>query len=854
MAKDLKFLRFPKAPSSKTQDQETSSQSRGIRAGTADEFFTASSASGMTQKQSEGLATLDRPQASQVKPGVLRIPKPSKSKTPPKERDVDKAPGRQAVQTFLGDKAFGQEVVAQVDVSSPRPSSRDFFSAESRPVAPFASTATSEKTVSQEFFTARSHVSVTQSQSLEETATLSHPRPSEAKPGLQPAGLRIPKASKNRTPPKGRVKTRTWQTSQEAQQGLEAMEAPHLQPKTDGLQPWQTSQEAQQGLEAMEAPHLQPKSDGLQPWQTSQEAQQGLGAMEAPHLQPKTDGLQPWQTSQEAQQSLEAMEAPHLQLKSDGLQPWQTSQEAQQGLEAMETPHLQPKSESSVVRTEMQLAESPKEAKDLTDLSDLTLTRAAIRLQALYRGKRARDARAKESSNAVVYAKVEVPELNNTGNMVSHEHAVEQTAKQFPPAGEHEKSSASPTLAAAVKIQAFHRGRLARKGIQKIPKSFDSQGDTPNLASSQSEDAVVRMQALYRGWQVRKGHQGHSSALSIGQVGMLRIKAVRTHKASKFQVRGSFLEDNAMLLPSNHEATSQAAVRLQAAFRGNRVRQRLKEERWAARKIQKSWSGWTKLKKARMKIASVAVLRVQVHNFHQADTATKEHIQVDKSFLDTEEVRQGLSDYEAATKIQACFRGKKGRAIAAREETLRHQTSANMSIMPTMPGLASSVSLGPSAMDAVRRSLLAGSAVVDEGIAKIYRRASDTFEEALAASDRAAQRASVVIGESLLQMVIDTSSPVSPREKHAAGHAESHADTSGDKELNRQKEAIADIVQSIDATSAKLEAWLQRRARQQPVATNNETRGENAVWPPLHLSELMQKRRRDLTEQGYEVG
>ncbi|CAK9031270.1 unnamed protein product [Durusdinium trenchii] len=798
MAKDLKFLRFPKAPSSKTQDQETSSQSRGIRAGTADEFFTASSASGMTQKQSEGLATLDRPQASQVKPGVLRIPKPSKSKTPPKERDVDKAPGRQAVQTFLGDKAFGQEVVAQVDVSSPRPSSRDFFSAESRPVAPFASTATSEKTVSQEFFTARSHVSVTQSQSLEETATLSHPRPSEAKPGLQPAGLRIPKASKNRTPPKGRVKTRTWQTSQEAQQGLEAMEAPHLQPKTDGLQPWQTSQEAQQ--------------------------------------------------------SLEAMEAPHLQLKSDGLQPWQTSQEAQQGLEAMETPHLQPKSESSVVRTEMQLAESPKEAKDLTDLSDLTLTRAAIRLQALYRGKRARDARAKESSNAVVYAKVEVPELNNTGNMVSHEHAVEQTAKQFPPAGEHEKSSASPTLAAAVKIQAFHRGRLARKGIQKIPKSFDSQGDTPNLASSQSEDAVVRMQALYRGWQVRKGHQGHSSALSIGQVGMLRIKAVRTHKASKFQVRGSFLEDNAMLLPSNHEATSQAAVRLQAAFRGNRVRQRLKEERWAARKIQKSWSGWTKLKKARMKIASVAVLRVQVHNFHQADTATKEHIQVDKSFLDTEEVRQGLSDYEAATKIQACFRGKKGRAIAAREETLRHQTSANMSIMPTMPGLASSVSLGPSAMDAVRRSLLAGSAVVDEGIAKIYRRASDTFEEALAASDRAAQRASVVIGESLLQMVIDTSSPVSPREKHAAGHAESHADTSGDKELNRQKEAIADIVQSIDATSAKLEAWLQRRARQQPVATNNETRGENAVWPPLHLSELMQKRRRDLTEQGYEVG
>ena len=64
---------------------------------------------------------------------------------------------------------------------------------------------------------------------------------------------------------------------------------------------------------------------------------------------------------------------------------------------------------------------------------------------------------------------------------------------------------------------------------------------------------------------------------------------------------------------------------------------------------------------------------------------------------------------------------------------------------------------------AVRRSLVAaGIAVVGAGnaqIAQLFHRASTTFDEALSAvgsaGDAAAQRASVALGESLLQMVVD---------------------------------------------------------------------------------------------------
>lgn len=75
----------------------------------------------------------------------------------------------------------------------------------------------------------------------------------------------------------------------------------------------------------------------------------------------------------------------------------------------------------------------------------------------------------------------------------------------------------------------------------------------------------------------------------------------------------------------------------------------------------------------------------------------------------------------------------------------------------------------------MRRSLVAaGFAVVGasnaEIAARLVARASVTFDEALAATDGVAERVSVTLGESLLQMVVDTTTPPpSPKEERLVG-------------------------------------------------------------------------------------
>lgn len=79
----------------------------------------------------------------------------------------------------------------------------------------------------------------------------------------------------------------------------------------------------------------------------------------------------------------------------------------------------------------------------------------------------------------------------------------------------------------------------------------------------------------------------------------------------------------------------------------------------------------------------------------------------------------------------------------------------------------------------MRRSLVAaGFAVVGASnaeiaarlAARLVARASVTFDEALAATDGVAERVSVTLGESLLQMVVDTTTPPpSPKEEILGG-------------------------------------------------------------------------------------
>ena len=107
-------------------------------------------------------------------------------------------------------------------------------------------------------------------------------------------------------------------------------------------------------------------------------------------------------------------------------------------------------------------------------------------------------------------------------------------------------------------------------------------------------DAATRIQALWRGRQVR----AKATLISVAQVGMLRIKAMRHgHSPSSpspspalQEAQKTFLETPRQS-PRTQGESLRAAVRLQAVFRGNQVRRLLEAQRQAATKIQAQFRG-----------------------------------------------------------------------------------------------------------------------------------------------------------------------------------------------------------------------------------------------------------------------
>ena len=253
------------------------------------------------------------------------------------------------------------------------------------------------------------------------------------------------------------------------------------------------------------------------------------------------------------------------------------------------------------------------------------------------------------------------------------------------------------------------------------------------------ERAAMKIQSAFHGFKARR---------TVAQLGMLRLRAVKLHKATSSAgggVRGSFLKSDARMQLDRVTAV----VRIQAIFRGRQVRHRMQNEEERATKIQRQWRNWKKL---RVKIS--AALRVKVHNFHQADLGSTTHVPVDKSFLDAGQNIQALSEEAAAIRIQGFYRKK----MQAKQSGKSSQELVSQELQSALKARNTEVDGvdGSNALDFVRRSLLfASSAVADEAnasIGKLYRRASDTLDEAMVAGDRAAQRASIAIGESLLQM------------------------------------------------------------------------------------------------------
>ena len=450
--------------------------------------------------------------------------------------------------------------------------------------------------------------------------------------------------------------------------------------------------------------------------------------------------------------------------------------------------------------------------------SSLIQEEAAAKIQAQYRGRLARLRFTKVKAGlAMAQLRVRVHKYHEDVSTISQPDSkagTGQTASFLELLEPHVVGTEDSRSKAALKIQAMFRGKMARRHLAL------QQGEASAI------QAAKRIQAMFRAQQSRKAKaKTNPLSLRIHQVGQLRIKAFKQHDAVAASPRSPMIQEaqKAFLETPVHsprtQAEDRAAIRLQAVIRGLRVRRQIILKREAASKIQARFRGWQGRKLAH-DLASVVNLRVRVHNFHasaaSSSTASKfPSKQIDPNFFDakTRKVVEQLTEETAAMRIQKFYRVK----TAPSDQGIAQQ-SLNLGTSATMQAVGS----------AVRRSLVAaGFAVVGEAnanISQLFTRASITFDEALQAGDRAAQRASVAMGESLLQMVVDTTSP--PTSPNAAGATEDEedsddSDASSDEATGQQeqkpaakdrrklkpKQAVASFIRSMDQSCV---AWKSR--------------------------------------------
>ena len=465
----------------------------------------------------------------------------------------------------------------------------------------------------------------------------------------------------------------------------------------------------------------------------------------------------------------------------------------------------------------LEVLESPESPQEQTQV-----LRAIVRIQAAYRGRRVRR---RKGAN-----KVEGPGIATTSQLRVKVHKLHsQVASALRSDAETQSflvSGTGDTGADAVrKIQASCRRWLANQQLGV-------------LRQRRTWRAAVMLQAAVRMRQAQQRFRAKKTKLGVLDAAGLRLRAVRIHKLH--QTGGSsrsrspspreFFEPGVPAAPSQETRPEEenAARKIQAVQRGRMARREL------AKQTQK-----------RLDIASISHLRVWVHNLHDR-LATESKAGDDGTFFGMfAEATPSLSEENAALRIQACYRGREGRRLASRQ---RNASAAASAVAAT-----SDIDiLGPATLERARRSLVAaGFAVVGEANAEIGRmlqRASLTLEEAAAMGDRVAQRASVALGETLLNMVVDTSSPPASPTAPALRDLRSRRSSSQPEEDEKKSAPLArdhvmlELGRSLGEACSRVEIWLQKRPRH-VICNEDIARG---------LSPLAQ-RRRELLEAKTKV-
>ena len=128
------------------------------------------------------------------------------------------------------------------------------------------------------------------------------------------------------------------------------------------------------------------------------------------------------------------------------------------------------------------------------------------------------------------------------------EELIKEVSALIEPVGGAEDDDLKEQAAAALKIQAVHRGKQARKELQE---------------KREMEAAAVKIQAVHRGKQARKEMQEKHEM----EAAALKIQAMHRGKQTRMELR------------KEREEQEAAALKIQAMHRGKQTRMELRKER-----------------------------------------------------------------------------------------------------------------------------------------------------------------------------------------------------------------------------------------------------------------------------------
>jgi len=279
--------------------------------------------------------------------------------------------------------------------------------------------------------------------------------------------------------------------------------------------------------------------------------------------------------------------------------------------------------------TKIQAAQRAKKAR--MDVSEMKQQKAAAtKIQSVQRGKQAR----KEVAAMRVGTADATPEAETTAPAAEDTPAAPAAEELIAAANEAELEEA------ATKIQAMHRGRVARKQTNAMrgkggPSDIEMDQETLLAATEAEERAAVKIQSVQRGRQARRDYAEKVAAASEGpqkeqvvmgslavEVDLVEFTEEQTVAAVRIQAvaRGRQARNDVTKLREEKELT-EAATRIQSVHRGRQARKTVaqvrseqhagfsQEEAEAACTINKHFRGF----KARKEVADMReAMRMQI--------------------------------------------------------------------------------------------------------------------------------------------------------------------------------------------------------------------------------------------------